>query len=448
MKPIKLTLWGLLAVLTLLWITQPGAIPRDWNFFGLRHVLTDYTGIVAMGAMSVIMIIATKAQWFENWLDGLDKSYRLHKWLGITALVTSVIHWAIVSSPGWAMDLGLLEPRQRHGPPDGEMETGINSMEALFGSLRDPAEGLGEKAFYIGVILMVVALIPRISYKRFFQTHFILAIAYLVLVFHSVVLMPFELWSHPLGWIMGALMFAGTVSAVLILARRHGKSRISKGVISKLIHHPSMRTLITSVKLDERWNGHKAGQFAFVTFDDKEGKHPFTIASTWNKKSRELTFMIKELGDHTAKLPHQLKEGDEVIVEGPYGRFTFEDSKDRQIWVSGGIGITPFIAGLKERANGGSQQMVDLFHVTPAITPEMEEQLRADAKAANIDLHLIIDQKGTAFNADLLRKKVPNWKEASVWFCGPAAMGQALKDQLEKTGLNGSNFHQELFDMR
>jgi predicted ferric reductase len=39
-----------------------------------------------------------------------------------------------------------------------------------------------------------------------------------------------------------------------------------------------------------------------------------------------------------------------ITVEGPYGCFDFEDAQPHQIWVGAGIGITPFIARMKQRA--------------------------------------------------------------------------------------------------
>jgi predicted ferric reductase len=72
--------------------------------------------------------------------------------------------------------------------------------------------------------------------------------------------------------------------------------------------------------MDDRWKGHDAGQFAFVTFDRKEGKHPFTIASAWDPVARRITFISKALGDYTKFLPDRLKTGAEAIVEGPTAR--------------------------------------------------------------------------------------------------------------------------------
>ena len=57
--------------------------------------------------------------------------------------------------------------------------------------------------------------------------------------------------------------------------------------------------------------------------------------------------MIKELGDFTKELPKNIKKDDVITVEGPYGNFTFNDSRAQQIWVAGGIGFTPFAARIE-----------------------------------------------------------------------------------------------------
>ena len=77
-------------------------------------------------------------------------------------------------------------------------------------------------------------------------------------------------------------------------------------------------------------------------------------------------------------------------VEGPYGSFTFDEDCPRQIWVGGGIGITPFIGRMKEladRAGARPSQEIDLFHTTADYSEEAIAKLTADAKAANVRLH-------------------------------------------------------------
>ncbi|MCW0203854.1 MAG: hypothetical protein OJI74_18470 [Rhodanobacter thiooxydans] len=51
--------------------------------------------------------------------------------------------------------------------------------------------------------------------------------------------------------------------------------------------------------------------------------------------------MVKDLGDHTHRLHEQLRVEQAVRVEGPYGCFTFDDGRVHQIWIGGGIGVTP-----------------------------------------------------------------------------------------------------------
>ena len=61
--------------------------------------VVQLTGILAIGCMSLAMLLALRPRWLEGWLGGLDKMYRLHKWLGIGALVLSVLHWLVTKGP-------------------------------------------------------------------------------------------------------------------------------------------------------------------------------------------------------------------------------------------------------------------------------------------------------------------------------------------------------------
>ena len=123
--------------------------------------------------------------------------------------------------------------------------------------------------------------------------------------------------------------------------------------------------LDVGVRLETAWRGHDAGQFAFVNFDDVEAAHPFTITSAWQNDGL-LLFSIKGLGDYTRTLASSLHVGQGVVVEGPYGRFNFQGEGGRQIWIGGGVGVTPFIARLKQLARAGRSDPIDLFYATNA----------------------------------------------------------------------------------
>lgn len=446
MKNIKIALWAIPGVLTALWLAVNLPFPENLNVIAIRNLLVQYFGVLSMGAMSVAMILATRSKWLEPWLNGLDKSYRLHKWLGISALVTAPLHWIAAMGPKWAVDWGLMTPPQRPARPEGAPD--LPALQEFFNSMRPTAEMLGEYAFYAAVILIVLALIKRFPYKYFVSTHTIIAIAYLALVLHAIPTFNYAAWSQPLGIVMAFLMAGGTVSAVLALSRQVGRRNRATGRIEALRTFPDLRATEINIALEEGWNGHDAGQFAFVTFDPREGKHPFTIASAWDAETRGITFISKGLGDYTDFLPETLKVGGEAIVEGPYGRFTFEDTSDRQIWIGGGIGITPFIARMKHLAKTGGNKTIDLVHSTRELSEDAMELLKADAAAAGINLHVLIDDRDGFLTSERLREMVPEWKSASVWFCGPAGFGQALKGDLVAGGLAPGAFHQELFNMR
>ena len=154
--------------------------------------------------------------------------------------------------------------------------------------LRDPAEGLGNIAFYALVALTVVSLIKFIPYGIFRRLHRLFPLVYLVLVFHSVVLTDFDYWLTPLGFALAALMIAGSYAAVVSLLGLIGARRRVKGKIIALESFPGVRVLRSVVKVGPGWPGHSAGQFAFVTSDRREGAHPYTIASSWDPANREL----------------------------------------------------------------------------------------------------------------------------------------------------------------
>lgn len=451
MTPIKIAFWAALILLAVLWIaTDPGAL-QPAGFFDLRGSAMQLTGVLGIGCMSFAMMLALRPRWPERWLGGLDKMYRLHKWFGIGALVVAVTHWLWAEGPKWAVGLGWLER-----PSRGPRAPLKNPLEEYLRSLRGTAEGVGEWAFYAAVLLIAVALIRRIPYSFFYKTHRLIAVAYLVLVFHAVVLFQFSYWLTPLGVVMAVMLAWGTVAAVLVLLRRVGASRKVAGTIARLHYYPSLRVLEGEIDISEGWPGHKAGQFAFVSGSCGEEPHPFTIAAAWNPAEPRLTFIAKELGDFTSRLRETRRVGEPVLIEGPYGCFTFDDACPTQIWIGAGIGITPFIAGMKQLAlkrQAGSGEArpkeIHLFHATADYSEEAIAKLTADAKAAGVHLHVYHDARDGLLTGDRIRAAVPGWREASIWFCGPTGFGAALRADFARNGLNvAQRFHQELFELR
>ena len=446
MKAIRLAWVGCLLLLGALWWLAEPLLAQPYSFMVLRNVVVNGSGVLAIGVMSLALLLAVRPASLEPLLGGLDKMYRLHKWLGITALVAAVLHWGATQAPKWLAGLGWLQrsPRPRSAPPDDTLLRWLQSQRGL-------AEGLGEWAFYAVVLLIVLALVQRFPYRYFFRTHRLLALAYLVLVFHSLVLMPLAYWGQPLGLLLAVGLAGGSVAALMLLLRRTGLSRQAHGVVTQVDHHAGMKVLEVRVQLKSRWAGHQAGQFVFVRFDGDSESHPFTLSSAWQGDGR-LLLLIKALGDYTAELPARLTVGELVRVEGPYGQFSFESPRGvpapGQIWIGGGIGITPFIARMKQLALNPDGQRVDLIHATARLDAPLDARLTADAQAAGVALHVLLDGRDGLLTGERLRVLVPDWARREVWFCGPAAWGAALQQDLRQHGLPAAAFHQELFQLR
>ena len=237
MGHIKTAFWGALALLVGLWLIANRDIWQDAGFFPLRDPLLQLTGVLAIGCMSLAMVLALRPRWPASWLGGLDKMYRLHKWLGIGGLVLSVTHWLWSQGPKWAVGLGLLERPQRG--PRGTGAAQLGAVEQFLRSMRGTAEDLGEWAFYAVVALVIVALVRVIPYRIFYRTHRLMAAVYLVLAFHAVVLFRFDVWATPLGLITAALLAAGTVAAFLSLFGRIGAGGKAEGRIARLHYYPN-----------------------------------------------------------------------------------------------------------------------------------------------------------------------------------------------------------------
>lgn len=443
MNAIKRFFWIYLLALGGLWWSADQTVWSSLpHFFAWRAVLMQASGVLGIGVMSVAMVLAARPVVFEPLLGGLDKMYRLHKWLGISALVIAVAHWLLSEAPKWAVGLGWLVR-----PARGPRPVIDDAVQRFLSSQRGLAEGIGEWAFYAAVALMVLALLKWFPYRHFFKTHRLLALAYLALVWHAVVLLKFDYWSGPLGPVMAALMAAGSVSAVQVLLRRVAVGRQVVGEVVSTMRHPALGVLALGIQCKGRWAGHAPGQFAFVTLHEHEGAHPFTIASAWAGDGR-IHFIIKALGDYTATLADRVKIGDVAKLEGPYGRFNFEGPQRRQIWVGGGIGITPFVARMKALAVAADGRQVDLIHTTAVHDAHALSLLEHDAAAAGVRLHVLWDERDGLLDAARLTQLVPDWRDADLWFCGPAGFGQALKKGLGALGLLPVRFHQELFEMR
>lgn len=447
MKLISYALIAILSTSFLLWLGADQTIFNSSNFWILRKSIIYGSGIIAIIVMSFCILFSIRQFFSDSFLGGLDKRYKLHKWLGISGFVVAVIHWLTIEIPKWLVGFNLLTKPIKNKNKIDEVQSWIVSfVEAQ----ENIAEDIAEWAFYAFVILVIIMLSKRISYKKARQSHKFIIIVYLVLVYHSVILMKINDWLTPLGIFLIFILAIGTVSALIALFGKIGHSKKACGQISKLKYYTDNKVLAVTVKLLTQWEGHSAGQFAFVTFDKKEGPHPFSITSNWGDEG-EITFKIKQIGDYVSTLPERLEIGGSVIIEGPYGNFKFDigSTKQQQIWIAGGIGIAPFLSKLDSLvATKENKPNITLYYSTNMPDDEFIQQLIQRSNRAGITLHIINTQQRAVLTPEEVSTSINNFTTTDVWFCGPEKFGYMLKLYFIKQGLSKNDFHQELFDMR
>jgi predicted ferric reductase len=154
MTRLKATFVGTFVFLTAMWLLSlsPGAFADFWS---TRSTLIYYTGILAIGFMSAGVMLAARPVQVEGALGGLDKFYRLHKWLGIAAALLAVVHWLLEIVPRWMVRQGWLErPERGGGQGQGQGATGFQP----FPDLREIAADLGEWSLYVLLVLIALAL--------------------------------------------------------------------------------------------------------------------------------------------------------------------------------------------------------------------------------------------------------------------------------------------------
>ncbi len=201
------------------------------------------------------------------------------------------------------------------------------------------------------------------------------------------------------------------------------------------------------------------GQFAWLTawktpFSDSE--HPFSLVSS-AEQADGIEMSIKNLGPFTAKIQN-LKTGEKVYVDGPYGSFSIDryPQAENLVFIPGGIGVTPIMSMLRTLADRGDQRPIKVLYANQTwegvtFREEMEEL----QKRLNMQLVYVIerppqDWQGESgfLNAGIISKYIPaEWLagRSEVFLCGPAPMMNAVEKALSKAGFSEKNVHTERF---
>lgn len=390
-------------------------------------VMTEYSQLLAAFALvgfSFVNFISTRHKILDYVFQGLDKSYLYHKYISISALVLVIIHNVTI-----------------------EIGKGIERTQGIR-IPRDPYAMYGTFSMYLFIVIMLIALLAKkLNYERWKMIHKFMIIPYAFGIYHyygsatyAVFSMePFSLWLNIINCI-------GIISIFYSLFFYEKISFKYKFKVKKLEIVANETLEITGESLGEDMK-FKPGQFAFIKILNKENKflsHPFTISEA--PKDGEIQFTIKALGDDTRNLLESLKVNDEFAVSGPHGKFDYKAGLKNQIWIAGGIGVTPFRSF--SQAQVPNDFSVDFFYAynneeEGAYTKELEA-LASD----NLRIHLFNSKEKGFLSVKEISNYVNSKDKFDVYFCGPKPMRDALIKQFKNSNINIGDFHYEHFQFK
>jgi predicted ferric reductase len=294
----------------------------------------------------------------------------------------------------------------------------------------------------------------------------------------------YEWWRASHGLLALFVVFVGTVHIMQVsyyineLWQQVLWVTMSVAAISMLLHNRVWRPLqmkkkpyrVISVQkeVDTIWSivlepvGHdglkfKAGQFSWITVGDTPfslQQHPFTMSSAPQEKN--IRFTIKELGDFTSSV-REIEEGSTAFVEGPYGNFTLSESiATHNIFIVGGIGVTPTISMLKSLRARNDQRKTTVIYGSPSLelTPFFEE-FKVLSSEMNLKMVHVLEEAPDGWEGEtgfiteeIMRRHIPeNTDDCEFFICGPPPMMDLAEATLADWGTPVHKVHSERFNI-
>jgi len=369
--------------------------------------------VVTVFAFNFLM--ATRAKWVEKLFGGLDKMYLIHRRSGVIAVVLLLLHFIVV--PRDLVEFNAGKP-------------------------------LGFYALVLIVFGVIISAVPffkrKIPYHKWINIHKLMGAFYVLAVIHGIMVKSLikEL-SITRVYVFG-MAFIGIIAWFY---RAFLFNLFNKRINYTIKSVENLGFGITEITMETKVNKLKysAGQFAFFNFPSisKREQHPFTISS--HPYSDELRITIKNLGDYTNNINEKLSVGDQAFVEGSYGHFSSKYVKENdQVWIAGGIGITPFLSLSKDLHPNKVKLFWCVNDENEAVYKEELEAIASD----NPNFEFIIWSSKTKGYLSADKMGIETYKNKAYLICGPKSLKDNLIQQLKQKNVAEKHIYDEEFAFR
>ena len=199
----------------------------------------------------------------------------------------------------------------------------------------------------------------------------------------------------------------------------------------------------------------------FLTFaadlDGKPIRRSYTIASSPAQRDYiEITVKREEQGAESRYLHDNVAVGDLLEVSGPSGVFTFTGKEARSVvLIAGGVGITPMMCAIRYLTDCAYPG--DIFFLYGARSPQnfifCEELEYLQKRHKNLHVVATMERlEGASWTGavgniskEFIAHAVPEIARRRVHVCGPPAMMEAVKAELDALGVTRGQIKTEAF---
>ena len=436
--------------MAVLWLAvRPGGL-------AVGTYIGQFAGVESILLMSVALVLISTLPWVEAYFDGIDRAAIWHRRCAIAGILFLIPH--ILMS-----HRGELGNASWSGPAGVVATVGLATLIvwAILPRWRTvvpaPGRGIIEAIHEWPPARLVSRLVSDYEIWRIVHrsTGLFVAIGFAhgladATAFEGA---PLLRWSYV---VVGGVGLAFYAYRELLARRGHGLRdyQVSSVMVvgdglTEIALRPLGRPLM-----------HVPGQFAMLHLETKSGwhRHPFTLASS--PSDPEVRVTVKALGDYTSAVADTVKRGMPAVLSGPHGRFTHAKGKSHQIWVAGGVGVTPFLSWFRSLEEFPASERVDFFYSVAGDAPYIEEIRTITEEHPNVWVHVVdttTDGRLTAERALALSRTdneasspgpPADARAVSVFMCGPEKMVQSLQTGFRDVGVSPSAIHREHFDWR